>query len=88
MIGEQSSNANYSPPQLLVANFPIIGNYLTKALQNKKIDLLSVRALFDETRCEFKDIDQENKYFGSNSLMKKCPVFVIPVLSIDQSLTT
>ena len=36
MIGEQLLIANCSPPQLLIANFPIIGNYLTKALQRER----------------------------------------------------
>ena len=71
MIGEKSLIANYSPPQLLIADIPIIGNYLTKALQRENIDLSSVRALFDETCCKFKDIDQENNYFGSNDRIVK-----------------
>ena len=45
MIGEKLLIANYSPPQLLIANFPIIGNYLTQALQRENIDLSSVLAL-------------------------------------------
>ena len=40
MIAEQLLIANYSPPQLLIANFPNIGNYLTKALQRENIDLI------------------------------------------------
>ena len=36
MIGEQLSIASCSPPQLLIANFPNIGNYLTKALQRER----------------------------------------------------
>ena len=47
MIGEQFLIADHSPPQLSIASFPIIDNYLTKALQRGKTDLLSVRALFD-----------------------------------------
>ena len=35
MIGEQLLIANYFPPQLLIANFPITDNYLTEALQGK-----------------------------------------------------
>ena len=37
MIGEQLLIANYSLPQLLIANFPNIGNYSTKALQRENI---------------------------------------------------
>ena len=58
MIGEQ----------LLIANFSIIGNYLTKVIHMEIIDFSSDRALFDETCRKFKDIDQENKFFGSNAL--------------------
>ena len=36
MFGEQLLIANCSPPQLLIANFPNIGNYLTKALQRER----------------------------------------------------
>ena len=88
MIGEQLLIANCSPPQLLIANFPIIGNYLTKALQRERgrdisspffrrenIDLSSVRASFDETCRKFKDIDQGNKYFGSNARIVKSKHF-------------
>ena len=75
MIGEQLLIANYSPPQFLIANFPIIGNYLTKALQRENIDLSSVRALIDETCRKFKDIDQENEYFGSNARIVKSKHF-------------
>ena len=37
MIGEQLLIANYSPSQLLIANFPIIGNCLTKVIHREKI---------------------------------------------------
>ena len=44
MIGEKLI-ADYSPPQLLIANFPIIGNSLTKTLFRENIDLSSDLAL-------------------------------------------
>ena len=46
MIGEKILIANYFPPELLIANFPIIGNYLTKVLQSENIDSSSVLALW------------------------------------------
>ena len=45
MIGEKLLIALYSPPQLLIANFPIICNSLTKALQRENIDFLSILSL-------------------------------------------
>ena len=65
MIGEQ----------LLIANFPYIGNYLTKVKYMESIEISSDRALFDETCRTFKDIDQENKFFGSNARIVKSKHF-------------
>ena len=75
MIGEQLLIAKYSPSLLLIANFPIIGNYLTKVKYMENIDFSSDRALFDETCRKFIDIDQENKFFGSNARKVKSKHF-------------
>ena len=75
MIGEQILIANYSPSQLLIAKFSIIGNYLTRVKYMENIDFSSDRALFDETCRKFKDFDQENKFFGSNARIVKSKHF-------------